>query len=154
MSQNSRTDWTQIIGTIAVVLGLFFVWEELRTTRMEMQRQSTVERYAASSEPFFESAEVLSASEKIRQVDGQRGIEAAFMETYGHTPAEALVWARHLDQLWGVVRADWESRDREAGESAVQLLLTWPDTRIYAENNDWDASAWSEFVANELAKSR
>jgi hypothetical protein len=154
MSKTARIDWTQLIGTIAVVLGLLLVWEELRATRMEMQRQSTVERWAASSEPFFESAELLSASEKVRLVDGPNPTEAVLVERYGHTPAEALVWSRHLGQLWGVVRADWESGDRDTGVKTIRLLLGWPDTRSYAENNPWDDGPFKEFVESELAASR
>lgn len=152
MSEKRRTDWAQIIGTIAVVIGLVLVWEELRLNRQAIERQATMERYTALSAPFFESADLLSASEKIRQVDGRSQSEAIYIETYGHTPAEALVWTRHMLLYWGMVRADWEYGDREGAERTVENLLSYPDARLFAESRPWGESAWSEFIERKTAE--
>lgn len=154
MTKVRTTDWSQIIGTIAVVLGLLLVWEELRTTRQAMERQALVERYAALAEPFFESTEIVSASAKIREVDGRGPIEAAFIETYEHTPEEAEVWARHLYQLWATVEADWEFGDRDEAKAMASALLQAPDSRLFATLAEWADGELATFIADELARFR
>jgi hypothetical protein len=154
MSRVRTTDWSQIIGTIAVVLGLLLVWEELRTTRQAMERQAVAERYAALAEPFFESTEILSASAKVEAVDGPGEIEAAFMETYGHTPGEAEVWTRHLYQVWAGVFADWDFGDRDVAEAAARTFLQSPDSRIFAELTSWGEGELATLIEDELARYR
>jgi hypothetical protein len=152
MSEKRKTDWSQIIGTVAVIIGLVLVWEELRLNRQAIERQATVERYTALSAPFFESDALLSASEKVRQVDGRSQSEAVYIETYGHTPEEALAWTRHMLLYWGTVRADWEHGDRDGAERTVENLLSYPDARLFAESNPWGPSAWAEFIETKLAE--
>lgn len=137
MEAKKLINWAEILATIAVFAGLLLLVQEIRVNTQAVQRQATVDRAAVLSEPFFQSAELRAASEKIQVVDGPARLESAFAEQYDLTPDEAIVWTRHLIQLWNVVQADFYYGDREVAENWVQVLLESPDNRLFIEHLDF-----------------
>ncbi len=151
MDTKKLTDWLEIIAAFSVVVGIILLIQEIRLNTRAVAYESTLNRFDVVTAPFFQSAELLTADEKIRMIDGVNALEAAFVERYDMTPAEALVWTRHLMQIWNNASADYHYGDREMAEFAVRALLTTPDNRLFVEH--WYGhltDEFSEFVRANL----
>ncbi|MDX1460306.1 MAG: hypothetical protein R3348_04560, partial [Xanthomonadales bacterium] len=53
---------------------------------------------------------------------------------YQLTPEEAIVWTRHMMQLWLLLEATYNHESREIAETYVRVLLQAEDNRVYVEN--------------------
>lgn len=137
MKAKNVTDWLEIVAAVSVFVGLLLLVQEIRVNTQAVKHQAAVARSAVLAEPFFESADLRSASVKIHATDGRGDFESALVETYGHTPEEALVWARHLLQLWNIVRADFNNGNEHEAEEYVRALLDSPDNQLYAKHRNF-----------------
>lgn len=145
MDSKRVTDWLEIVAAVSVFAGLLLLVQEIRVNTQAVSHQAAVARVAVLTEPFFGSAELRSASEKVRATDGRSGFESALIEMYGHTPEEALVWARHLTQLWFIVRADFNNGNESSAELYVRALLTAPDNQLFIEHRNFQGE-FGEFI--------
>ena len=71
---------------------------------------------------------------RIREVDGADPLLTAFVERYGFTTEEAILWTRHLRLLWNGLEADYLYGQPEDAIAMVQGLLTIPDNRLFVEH--------------------
>ena len=146
MNTKTFTDWAEIIAAIAVVVGLGLLILEIRLNTRAVEHQSEVEQIAVVTEPFLQSAALLSAYDKIKNVDGRTSIESALIERYELTTEEAQAWTRHLAQLWGLVRLDYYYGDRERAEGWVQAMLHIHDNRLFAEKTQFQSDEFGQMV--------
>ena len=135
MESRRLSDWAQVFGSIAVVISVVFLLQEVRGNTLAVERQAAVDRAAALSDPFFQASELRTAFEKVRAVDGESPLQSVFIDRYEHTPSEALVWTRHLLQLWSTVEADFNYGNRDLAAEWVRALIANPDNRLFLEHH-------------------
>ena len=135
MHTRRLSDWAQVLGSVAVVVSLLLLLQEVRGNTRAVERQAAVDRASALSDPFFQDPDLRLAFDKVRVVDGPHAVQAAFMDRYDHTSSEALVFTRHLLQLWSTVEADFNYGDRDLAAEWVEALLLNPDNRLFVEHH-------------------
>ncbi len=152
MSTSKISDWAEILASLAVVVSLVFLLHEVRTNTRTVERESAYVEAAALAQPFFEAPEMRTVAEKVRRVDGGDRVHQAFMERYHLTYDEAVLWYRHLTQLWLGLEADYRYGDRAAAEATIEYVLTtYPDNRLFVEHERFDG-AFGELVRRVAAQ--
>jgi hypothetical protein len=134
MESKKVRDWLEIGATFAVLAGLLLVVQEIRVNTKAVALQAAIDTSAALTDPFFQSAELHSASQKIHDIDGAYAPEAALIQRYDLSPEEAIVWSRHLLQIWILLEATYEFQDKETAIRHARVLLLAPDNRAFVEN--------------------
>jgi len=152
MKTEKLAQWAEIISSLVVVITLIFLINEVQRNTNALERQADMDRAAIFNGPFFEAPELAVVLAKIKEVDGRDGYPLALSERYGLTSAEAILWDRHIWQVWSGLEADFYriGASSEVGRT-IQLLLRFPDHQLY-----WLEAGQShkpEFVAfvNSLA---
>ena len=147
MNTEKFTVWAEITASIAVVVGLGLLILEIRLNTRAVEHQSQVEQIAVVTEPFLQSAALLSAIEKINNTDGRSPIESELIEHYELTTDEAQAWSRHLAQLWGLMRLEFYYGDRDRAEGwAYAMLSNHPDNRRFAEQTQFRPDEFGQMV--------
>ena len=134
MESKKVRDWFEIGATLAVFVGLLLVVQEIRINTRALAMQAAIDTSAALTEPFFQSDELHAASQKVHSIDGAYAPEAALMQRYDLSPEEAIVWNRHLLQIWIVLEATYKFQDKDAAIRHARTLLLAPDNRTFVEN--------------------
>ena len=142
----------EMITGLAVVASLAILIQEVRLNTRAVERQAAVDRAASMSTPFFESEALRTAMVKVDVEHGGLPVLREFVDRYGFTEEEAIVWHRHLIQLWGGLEADWYYGERELVRETLRALLIYPDQRIYAENEPF-GTEFAGMVRELLAES-
>lgn len=132
--RTNLVEWLEISTSLAVLVGLVLVIMEIRVNTNAVNRQATVDRSVALTEPFFYSEVLRSADEKVRAVDGTADNVVALADRYDFTEAEALAWSRHLMQLWVMVEGDYYNGDKEVALSFAKNMLGSADSREFVKN--------------------
>lgn len=126
--------WAEIVASVAIVVSLVFLIQEVRYNSSIMERQAVLDRTEAFNAPFFQESPLPTILTKVKEADGLDPEEQAFVERYDLTYQEAVLWVRHLAVLWAVLEADY----RVGGltpelEAMVGGLLATPDNRLFWE---------------------
>lgn len=135
-SRNVR-DWLEISAALAVFIGLLLVVQEIRVNTKAVAFQTAAANTTALTEPFFQSEHLLTATQKIKGIDGAFAPEAALVERYDLSPEEATVWARHLMQLWSLIGSTYKFQDKNVAIEQARTLLLAPDNRTYVESYEY-----------------
>jgi hypothetical protein len=152
MDSKKIKDWLEIVATLSVFAGLLLLVQEIRINTRAVALQAQVDRSAVLAEPFFQSEELRAASQKISNIEGQWAPEAALAEQYDLTAEEAIVWNRHLQQLWSLIEATYDYEDRELAEGSVRVLLSTRNNRIFVEHYGLFGDDFGAFVSAVLAE--
>lgn len=134
MDARKIRDWLEVFVTLCVFAGLLLVVQEIRVNTSAVALQTAIDNSSALTEPFFQSEELHAASKKIKDIDGAFPPEAALIERYDLSPEEAVVWTRHLMQIWAQVAATYQFQDEEVALQLARTLLLAPDNRVFVEN--------------------
>ena len=134
MKLQEWANWSEIVASIAVIVTLVFLAQEVRNNTLALERQADLDRASALSDPFFEAPELAGVLAKIKAVDGEDPLPRALEERYGLTPEEAILWERHLRLVWLEHEADF-SRTGPTPELEAWIAgtLAVPDNRLYWE---------------------
>ena len=100
MNTEKLAHWAETISSLAVVVTLIFLVHEVQRNTGALERQAPVDRAAAFNAPFFEATELASVLAKIKEVDGTEMVPSATSERHGLEMNEAILWDRHLWQVW------------------------------------------------------
>ena len=152
MDSRKIRDWLEVIATISVFAGLLLLVQEIRINTRAVALQAQVNRSAVLAEPFFQSQQLRAASQKISNIEGQWAPEAALAKQYDLTAEEAIVWNRHLQQLWTLIEATYEYEDKEIAEGYVRVLLSTRNNRIFVEHYGLFGEDFDAFVRTVLAE--
>lgn len=138
MGNSSRLEqwshWAEIVASVAIVVSLVFLIQEVRYNSSIMERQAVLDRTEAFNAPFFQESPLPAILTKVKEVDGYDAIELAFVERYDLTYQEATLWVRHLSVLWAVLEADYRVGGLTPELTAmVQGLLATDDNRLFWE---------------------
>lgn len=129
--------WAEIVASVAIVVSLVFLIQEVRYNTSILERQAVLDRTAALNDQFFEDSPLASILAKVKVVDGPDPLESAFVDRYDLSYEEAVRWVRHLSFVWSVLEADYRANDRSrALEDIASGLLDYPDNRLF-----WDQGA-------------
>lgn len=146
MKTEKLVQWAEIISSLVVVLTLIFLIHEVRENTKAVGRQFDLDRAQALNAPFFEAPELASVLAKIKEVDGPDPLPAIFMERYGLSHQEAILWERHLWLTWIGIEADYyRSGGSEDVAKWVRNLIQFQDQRLFWE--DMAPSVGPEFRA-------
>lgn len=145
MKTEKLAHWAEIISSLVVVLTLVFLIHEVRENTKALDRQSDLDRSASLTAPFFEAPELASISAKIKAVDGPDPFPQALVDRYDLPYNEAVLWERHLWEVWSVLEAQFEfSGATQEAIDLASILLTTADNVLYIES--WG----SEFFETEF----
>ncbi len=126
--------WAQITSSLAVVVTLVFLARGLHENTLALQREAALERAYAINSPFLTSSKLPEILTKIKAVDGPNPAEQAFMDRYGLSHEEAVVWGRHLGLIWSGLEADYLlNGESQALRSRIEMLLRFPDNQLLWE---------------------
>lgn len=129
--------WAEIVASIAVIVSLVFLIQEIRYNSSILERQAVMDRTEAFNAPFFEESPLPAILTKVKAVDGYEPLEQALVSRYDLTYDEAVLWGRHLSVLWTVLESDYRVKGRTpALEGVAWSLLGAPDNQLF-----WDAGA-------------
>jgi hypothetical protein len=140
--------WAEIVSSVAVVVTLVFLIQQVRGNTQALERRATLDRVSAVNAPFFSAPELASVLARIKSVDGALPGPRSYAERYGLTDEEAILWDRHLTLLWMGLEADFR-HSGGTGEIAawVRDLLASGDNRLYWEaNSSWHGAGFRAFV--------
>lgn len=130
-------NWAEIVASIAIVVSLVFLVQEVRYNTVILERQATLDRMEAFNAPFLDDSPLPSILSEIKAADGYEPLEAALVARYDLSYAEAVQWGRHLSLLWTVMEADYRANGRSPALEGVALaLLAAPDNQLF-----WDQGA-------------
>lgn len=126
--------WAEIGASLAVVVSLVFLIQEVRYNTKILERQAVLDRTEAFNTPFFGNSDLPSILVRIKAVDGGDPVEQAFIDRYALTPEEAAQWVRHLALLWTVLEADYRVNGESGSLAAIARgLLESPDNQLFWE---------------------
>ena len=147
--------WAEVVSSVAVVATLLFLIQEVRGNTRALERQITLDRVSTVNNPFFSAPELASVLVKIKAVNGTLPGEQAFMDRYGLSPEEAVLWDRHLTLLWMGLEADYQYGNTPGVvEAWVSDLLKNEDNRLYwGANRTWHGPAFRAMVDHLAAAS-
>lgn len=124
--------WSEIVASVAVVVTLVILVREVRGNTLALERQADLDRAAALTTPFFSASRLASVLARIKSVDGADPLPQAFMDRYGLTPEDAILWERHLWLVWLQHEADFErSGPSPKLEAWIGAALDTPDNVLY-----------------------
>ena len=153
MNTSKLADWSEILASIAVVVSLVFLLQEVRLNTRAIERQSRIERTARLTNPVFESPELRSALQKVADVDGLAPILEEYMASYGMSEEEALVHLRHLTEIWLGFEADYEYGNRDGTRRQVETFLEYPDNQIFVRSYPYFGAPFEALVSELLQSS-
>ena len=114
----------ELIAAIATVATLFYLAVQIRHSTEVTHRQAALDRAATLTSPFFASSELAVVLSKIQARDGLAPGPQALVDRYDLTPAEAILWERHLALVWSGLEADYaQSGESQELDSTVRNLL-------------------------------
>jgi hypothetical protein len=143
--------WAQIIASLAVMTTVVFLVVELRMTRRALERQATVERAGVLLRPFVEHPHLATILAKMKAVEHtlEPNIQV-LMDTYGLTAEEAIIFDRHMWDVWFTILADYEQDGGSDQTRALILdLMGSPDHRRFwphAKEFDYFGEDFVSFV--------
>lgn len=128
------TQWAEIAASVAVIVSLVFLIQEVRYNTAAMERQAVMDQAAAVNAPFVEESPLPSIMAKIKAVDGPDPAVSAFVDRYDLSYEEAVRWIRHLSLIWIGLEADFVASGPTARlERTTQGLLQGEDNRLFWE---------------------
>lgn len=141
MKKEHWTQWVEIAASLAVVVSLVFLIQQVRYNTAVMERQAVMDNAAAVNAAFVDESPLASIMSKIKAVDGPDEGVSAFVDRYDLSYEEAVRWSRHLSLIWIGLEADFM-----AGGSSTRLERT---TRGLLQSKDHQLF-W-EFGAPQVA---
>ena len=128
------TQWAEIAASLAVVVSLVFLIQEVRYNTAVTERQAVMDRAAAVNAPFVDESPLASIMAKIKAVDGPDEGVSAFVDRYDLSYEEAVRWSRHLSLIWIGLEADFvASGSSPRLERTTRGLLQSKDHQVYWE---------------------
>ena len=126
--------WAEIIASLAVVVSLVILVQEVRRNTAAIERQAVLDRATAVNGPFMEESPLPAIIAKIKAVDGADEIDSAFVDRYDLSYEEAVRWTRHLSLIWQALEADFLARGvSPESERMIKSLLAAPDNQLLWE---------------------
>ena len=138
----------EITASVAVVVTLAFVAQEVRRNTLALERQAALERASAIASPFLGESGLPGVLAKIKAIDGLDPVPQAFVDQYGLSPEEAIIWERHLWLIWAGLEADFAlTGGTPEITGLIGVLLSNPDNQTYYANVERQASEeFKDFV--------
>jgi hypothetical protein len=122
----------EIVASIAVVVSLVFLVQEVRDNTRALERQTYLDQQSRLVSPYMDSAEFRSLYAKIKTVDGVEPQVAAFMDRYDLSMEQAVYWVRSPEILFVQLEADYLTLGLDARMAdMVNGLLSFPDAALY-----------------------
>lgn len=126
--------WAEIVASLAIIVSLVFLIQEVRYNNLILERQALMDRTAAFNSPFLQDSALASILARIKAVDGREPVEDALAERYDLSYEDAVRWNRHLSLLWTVLEAEYRSNGwSPILEGTARTLLSSPDNRLFWE---------------------
>jgi len=146
--------WAELVAAISVVVTLVVLIVEVRANTKAVERQVLLDRTASVTEPFTSTAELLTAFEKVKRVDGWDSTADALMQRYGLAPAEATAWAMFLLNVWRGYEADFAyAGPSEELATSIRGTLRFPDNHLFYQTGLFspEFAAYVESIAPGVA---
>jgi hypothetical protein len=135
MTLERWSHWAEIGASVAVVLTLLLLVQQVRQNTLMLERQVALDRATAFNAPYLGESEFPAILEQIKTVDGPEPVEQAFVARYDLTYQQAIRWVRHLALVWTALESDYVANGRSDPLDAVAWsLLGSRDNQLYWEN--------------------
>ena len=128
---------SDVLASVAIVVTLLILVQEVRNNTVVQERQMQMERVLNSTDAYLNTPELADIFAKVKAVDGQEPVAGAYEERYGLTPSEAVIWSRLVQRTLFI----WHSQflfggPSEALESEITSIFKYPDLRLAYEINE------------------
>jgi len=130
-------NWAEVIETLVILVSMVLLIQEVRDNTRALELQAYMARGEAHVRPYFEVDGFSTVYAKVKAVDAEfpEAVVDAFRERYDMTQEEALLWVRHLDDIWRNFEGNFlYGADRELLARDMTQLLTFPDQQLYYRN--------------------
>lgn len=127
-------NWAEVVETGVILFSLVLLILEVRDNTRALKLQAYMDRAEAHVRPYFDVEDFDRVYAKIKAVDTEFPEAAilAFQDRYEMTQREALLWVRHMDDLWLNFEGDYlYGADRETLASDLATYLSFPDQQMY-----------------------
>jgi hypothetical protein len=133
MKHLNLKEYGELVGLIAIVVTLAVLIVEVRENTLAIERQTALDRANSQTSPFFDS-ELATILDKIKSQDGPDPNILLFVEAYGLSYREAIIWERHLQYVWSVLEAEFDVDGPSASlENTILSLLISRDNQLYVQ---------------------
>jgi hypothetical protein len=134
MKMERWTQWAEIAASLAVVVSLVFLIQQVRYNTAVLERQAVMDNAAAVNAPFVDESPLASIMAKIKAVDGPDEGVSALVDRYDLSYEEAVRWSRHLSLIWIGLEADFmASGPTPRLERGTRGLLQSKDHQVFWE---------------------
>lgn len=127
--------WAEIVGQAGIIVTLVVLILQIRENSRILQGQAIMQREAPLTEHFLGESPLPNILAKMKAVDGAEPIVQLFMDRYGLSYEEGVVWTRHATSVWVSMAAEYALLgESEALAQQIRALLGEVDHRIWWEN--------------------
>lgn len=138
--------WAEVLANLGVIVSLLFFVREVQDNTQTLRIQAAEERAAALSRPILTNPGLADILAKIKTVDGYEPNAVAFVKRYDLTYAEAVIWIRHLGEMWSGLEAEYaQLGPSQQLEQRIRQLLAVPDQALW-----FDTGAPDWYLGNEF----
>lgn len=130
-------NWAEVIETVVILVSMVLLIQEVRGNTQALKLQAYMARGEAHVRPYFDVEDFTDIYARIKAVDTgfPEPVVGAFQDRYGLTQEQALLWVRHLDDIWRNFEGDYlYGADRETLAADMAVLLSYPDQHLYYRN--------------------
>jgi len=127
----------ETIGGAAIIVSLLVLIQEVRQNTAVQNRQIQIERYLQYTDSYIDPAAARQVYAKIKAIDGLEPLAEAYVERYGLTPEEAVLWSRLVSRTFYYWQVDYDLQGESEGlATEVSFVPRYPDAMLAFEVNE------------------
>ena len=129
----------EIIGGAAIIASLFVLIQEVQQNTALQNRQIQIERSLQYTDPYLDPSATREVYAKVKAIDGLEPLAEAYVERYGLTPEEAVLWSRLVSRTFFYWQFDYEFQGQYEGlATELSAARRYPDVMLAFEVNEDD----------------
>lgn len=150
----------EIIGGAAIIVSLVMLILEVRQNTAVQDRQIQIARFLNYTDSYIDPFAARAVYSKVKEIDGPEPLAEAYMDRYGLTAVEAVLWSRLVSRSFFYWQSDFEFEgESSALATELKFIPTYPDAMLAYEINEDDLltrefRAYVESVWDEERQSR
>ena len=137
----------EIVTSLAVIISLIILIQEVRLNTSVQQRQVQLERSLNYTDKFLDPSATAEIWAKVKAIDGLEPLANEYVERYQLTPSEAVVWSRLVLRTLFIWNSDFLfDGPSESLKRDIAIIPTYPDLELAFRLNE-DEMLSPEFVS-------
>ena len=129
----------EIVGGVAIIASLIVLIQEVKRNTAVQDREIQIARFLNYTDTLIDPVAARAVYAKVKAQDGLEPLAAAYVDKYGLTPEEAVLWARMVSRTFYLWQSDFEfSGGSEALSTELRFVPRYPDAALAFEINEDD----------------